>query len=211
MGLPFRVLPPPELLTLALVAATLAGIIKLELHRAAVDETPSPAAAASQRAAAPMAPGPRNEPGDQVARQVATILARPLFSPSRRSENAAPVPVHGTAPALPRLAGVMVSPDGKSAIFAGTGGGKPVVIQEGAHIGEYVVGSIDVGTVTIVGPGGHRVLRPAFDPNPAPKTVSVVPAIEPSAPPRPEIPEELVAQLQQAVRDSQRRGQPPRE
>ncbi len=91
---------------------------------------------------------------------VATILQRPLFSQTRR-----PPPGEGTSgPGLPRLSGILVSPSERTAIFAATGGGKPIIAGEGARIGAYVLQSISAGQVTLVGPGGDRVLRPSFAP-----------------------------------------------
>jgi hypothetical protein len=63
---------------------------------------------------------------------------------------------------LPRLAGVIVGPEGKTVIFAAAGGGAPILAHEGGQVGAYQVQSIGAGEVTVRGPEGVRVLRPAF-------------------------------------------------
>jgi hypothetical protein len=154
----FRALP-----TLGIVAAALAGFIGLEMREGTLDQA-SPSAAPTNQQAKRL-PVSSEVPGNQAAQHMAIILTRPLFGPSRRPDAVA---ANDAAAGLGRLTGVMVSPTGKSAIFAGPVGGKSVVVVEGARIGEYVVGSIDVGAVTIMGPEGQRVLHPVFDPSPPP-------------------------------------------
>jgi hypothetical protein len=171
-GTTLRVLLPSGLLILGVVAAALAGVIRLELREGLFDEAPVPAAPVKQEPSPPPASASHERSKDQDDGHVATILARPLFSPTRRPPAPPPAPEH--VPELARLSGVILSPAGKRAIFAGRGGGKPVVVEEGARIGEYVVRSIDVDAVTMTGPGGERTLNPVFDPNP-PKPVIIAP------------------------------------
>lgn len=97
---------------------------------------------------------------DRAAAWTATILDRPLFSPSRRPPQAAP---QGKAagPALPRLTGVLVSASGADAIFA-TPGKKPILARPGDRVGPYLVRSIRAGEVTVLGPSGVAVLHPTF-------------------------------------------------
>lgn len=105
--------------------------------------------------------------------QVATVLARPLFTQGRRPTmlDAAPA---STSVELPRLAGVMVSAQGSSAVFAGAEGGKAVVIGTGASIGAFKVQKIEAGQVTLIGAdGGTRLLRPSFDPGRIPARADV--------------------------------------
>lgn len=92
----------------------------------------------------------------------AEILARPLFAHNRRPPDQA-VATQAAAVALPRLTGVAVSPIGRSAIFAGGEGGKPVVVSLGGKIGRYTVSAIKPGAVTVNGPDGARTLTPSFD------------------------------------------------
>ncbi len=109
------------------------------------------------------APGP-----DHVAQWAATILARPLFSPGRRPPAAAAAAPGAAAPTLPRVAGIMVTPAGRRAIFAEKGT-KPLVLGEGGQVSGFTVQSIQAGQVTVRGPEGVRVLSPTFDPEaPAP-------------------------------------------
>ena len=105
----------------------------------------------------------------QIARWAATILARPLFSPGRRPPTAAAAP-GAVAPSLPRVAGIMVTPAGRRAIFAEKGA-KPLVLGEGGQVSGFTVQSIQAGQVTVRGPQGIRVLSPTFDPE-APAPVS---------------------------------------
>jgi hypothetical protein len=159
--------PPPGLLILGAIAAGLAGIIGLELYEAALDEVPTPLAPIGQQPEQPRVFAPSTRSSDQAARYVTAILARPLFSATRRPDETAANKA-AKATDLGRLTGVLVSPAGKSAIFVGPTGGKPIVVGEGGRIGEYVVRSIEAGEVTITGSEGQRVLHPAFDPNPPP-------------------------------------------
>jgi hypothetical protein len=149
-----------------MVAAVLAGIITLEVREGAPDQVPVPAQSLKQKAPSPPVPASRSTLMDQDQQYLATILARPLFSPTRRPPNVASRPDHG----LGRLSGVIVSPAGNSAIFVGPGGGKPLVLREGARIGQYVLRSIEIGTVRANGPSGELVLHPVFDPNRKPVT-----------------------------------------
>ncbi len=96
---------------------------------------------------------------------VATILARPLFSRNRRP-SAEHVASGDTTEGLPRLTGIAMSPLGRSAIFAGAAGGKPVVVGEGGSVGGYTVRAIRPDGVQVDGPGGVRTVAPAFDPAP---------------------------------------------
>lgn len=92
----------------------------------------------------------------------AETLARPLFAHNRHPMNQA-VATQAAAVPLPRLTGVAVSPIRRSAIFAGSEGGKPVVVSLGGKIGRYTVSAIEPGAVTVDGPDGPRTLYPAFD------------------------------------------------
>jgi hypothetical protein len=93
-------------------------------------------------------------------RRVATILARPIFSPDRRPIEHG---VQAVTPGLTRLAGVIVSPLGKTAIFAAFVGGKAIAVGEGGRVGAFFVEAIEAGVVLVTGPGGQQLLRPTFD------------------------------------------------
>jgi len=147
------------------LAILLAGTIALELTGRVADDgdmiadTSRPTPVASK----PSAPRPAREEDRQAL--LDAILARPLFASTRRPV-AAPT---GPAPlpaSLPRLAGILLHGGIRSAIFAGTGGAKPVVVQEGAQIGGFTVQLIEAGQVTLGSTGGAQVVRPSFDARP---------------------------------------------
>jgi hypothetical protein len=98
-----------------------------------------------------------------------TVLARPLFEPTRRPVSTGTQPGPAAVPALPRLAGVLVSQAGREVIFADSDG-KPTILREGASISGFKVLSISAGQVTVQGPNGQLVLRPSFDENRQPST-----------------------------------------
>ena len=159
------------LLALGLVAAALAGVITWELagsaeQAAGVPAVPDRVASPRGTAAAPAGPGPA------LAGAVAQVLARPLFSPDRRPAAAAAAAAGAPEAALPRLTGVLVTADGRSAVFAGAA--QPLVIREGGKLGRYTIRTIEPGLVTIQGSDGLRVLRPTFDPT-RPATVAGLP------------------------------------
>lgn len=182
-------------LGLWIVAAVLAGVVATELRGVPGQggSVPVPFAEPPAREALGMPSG--------VPRQtlVATILARPLFASNRR-----PPAEAGTARAdagpgtgLPRVAGVLVGPSGRSVIFAAEGTEKPMVMAEGDRVAGFVVQSIAPGQVTLLGPGGMRVLRPTFEPagarSPPPALVRpagglLTPATIFATPPRPAAP-----------------------
>lgn len=105
---------------------------------------------------------PPNHEGEWVA----TVLARPLFSPDRRPPSEGSVAVGNHVPDhLPRLAGVMVGPFGRSAIFA-IDGSKPVALSEGGRVNAWTVRLIRAGEVEVDGPGGTRTVYPSFQSSP---------------------------------------------
>jgi hypothetical protein len=106
---------------------------------------------------------------DHVADWVETILARPLFSPSRRPPSVATAGLAAEIiVGLPRLAGILVSPAGKRAIFAAGSGGKPLIVAEGDSVGKWTVRAIESSAVTLTGPDGARVLHTSFQNSTAP-------------------------------------------
>lgn len=171
---------------LARLAALLAAVIVAEvfLVRPGGDAPPAPA-----RPAFAVAAAPQTRAGPPVDELVDDVLARPVFSVSRRPAPeavAAPQSVAGPA-GLPRLTGILIGGGVKNAIFAGGADGKPVVVAEQGKIGAYVVQSIDVDRATVLGPSGSQVLRPAFDPSAAPAQPAAQPVFFPqgAAPPPP--------------------------
>jgi len=105
-------------------------------------------------------------------------LARPLFEPSRRPPKTSELSA-GSAPKLPRLSGVMITPEERIVIFAGPDG-KSVILHEGGSIYGYTVQKITPGQATVTGPDGRQVIHPSFDPNPqANANVSAVSGAQP--------------------------------
>jgi hypothetical protein len=112
-------------------------------------------------------------------------VAPPLFSPDRRPAADAASVAGSSLPGLPRLAGILVGPFGRSAIFAADGS-KPIVVQEGGRVGAYTVRSIEMTQVRIVGPDGAQVLNPSFDQAPNKSaTGALAPARRPGQAPLP--------------------------
>ena len=98
---------------------------------------------------------------DHLRSGVATLLARPPFSPDRRPAEQAGAQSAG-APGLPRLTGIIVGPFGRRAIFDGHGR-ESIVVDEGGRVDAYTVQSIDMAQVEMLGPNGMQRVRPAFD------------------------------------------------
>ncbi|MDB5396483.1 MAG: hypothetical protein JWM91_3989 [Rhodospirillales bacterium] len=144
---------------LALLAAVLAGLILLELSvppGANPDATPGPASAQPDS-------GITRDQAGGAAETVAAILARPLFRGDRRP---APAEANGTASGqptdMPRLAGILLSSDGRKAIFQPAGKDRAIVVVVGETVGNWHVQEIAADAVTLAGPGGTRRLEPKF-------------------------------------------------
>lgn len=175
----------PAALALGATALALAGVLRWQSQEDARPEPPpiSRIEARAENAASPAA-------ADRVA-QVAGIMARPLFEPGRRP--AANAPVAAPAPAVrtvPRVTGVLVSAADRSAIFAAPGASAATVAREGGRVGEYTVQRIAAGQVTLMGPEGPLMLRPAFDRNrPSPAQPPAPAPVPPPPVPRPDDPQ----------------------
>lgn len=146
---------------LVALACLLGGVILLEYR--GVRDTPPDAAASLPVAAEPR---PARVPAHGVAASAAVledaarvILDRPLFSPSRRPGVAAAA----VSTELPRLAGVIVGPDGARAIFAGAENSRAIVARAGGHAGPYLIRSVGLNGVSVVGPNGPQLLHPVYD------------------------------------------------
>ncbi len=100
------------------------------------------------------------------------ILARPLFSISRRPPKLAAG--HSAASdGMPRLSGIMIAPGIRKAIFAPEGGGKPMVLSEGATLADTAIRTIEPGEVILA---SGQVLRPTYDKNRVPGQSAYTPA-----------------------------------
>ncbi|MGI3775963.1 MAG: hypothetical protein ACRYGC_01610 [Janthinobacterium lividum] len=149
------------LLLLGLLAAMLAAALALELRDTAPDAAgtqPAGSRAAPTAEAAP--PAAADAAPDRTEALAAAILARPLFEQDRRpvAETQAGPVADGDA----RLAGILISPDGRAAIFAPADGGRPTVLREGAALGALTVRAIAPGAVTVLSHGKEQVMHPSF-------------------------------------------------
>ncbi|MGI4978022.1 MAG: hypothetical protein ACRYG6_13865 [Janthinobacterium lividum] len=150
------------LLLLGLLAAMLAAALALELRDTAPEDAGTQAAGNHADRSADAAPAAVAEAAspERTASLVAAILARPLFEQDRRpvAETQAGPVADGDA----RLAGIMISPDGRAAIFAPADGGRPTVLREGAALGALTVRAIAPGAVTVLSHGKEQVMHPSF-------------------------------------------------
>ena len=98
---------------------------------------------------------------DAVQGWVSTALGRPLFREDRRPPKGAnEVALKADAPM--RLTGVITGPFGNRAIFMSGENTTPVVAREGAHVGDFVVRSIEPDRVVVELAGTVRTLKPSF-------------------------------------------------
>ncbi len=149
-------------LAASVVAAVLALTILIELARAGAAPgagTALPAAAepAASEASAHVPPSAATAAA-ALDGWLRTILERPLFSPSRRPGQAAVA-----SSELPRLAGIIIGPDGARAIFASAGDRRAIVAGPGGHAGPYLIRAVDRSGVAVTGPDGARLLHPVYD------------------------------------------------
>jgi hypothetical protein len=88
-----------------------------------------------------------------------TVLERPLFTIGRKPPKP-PAPGHQAGGAgLPRLSGIMITPFGRRAIFMPEGS-KPMVLAEGAAVGDRTISRIATDKVYL---SGDTVLTPTLD------------------------------------------------
>jgi hypothetical protein len=163
-----RVLPLKPTLTidgrvgsLAIGCLLFGALIVAELcggggDRALIDTRPPPA---DQASSMPALSSPR--PADLAA----TVLDRPLFSPTRRPpETQSDVPGDGNLKPR-RLAGIVVEPNTRFAIFAAIGS-KPLILNEGDMVNGWRIDNITSRKVLLSRPGEARSVQPENDPNP---------------------------------------------
>ena len=104
-----------------------------------------------------------------------TVQARPLFSISRRPARVASKAGDTLAVGQARLAGIMITRFGKRAIFAPDGGGKQMVLPEGASVNDSTIRRIQADRVILA---SGTVLLPTYDHNPS--TLGTTPAFHPA-------------------------------
>jgi hypothetical protein len=130
----------------------------------------------------------RRQPSTRLDELLATALARPLFSSTRRPpQSAANDGATSSDLADMRLTGIVTEPEHHVAIFA-VNGAKPLRVTEGEAVSGWRIESITPREVSLSGPGGTKTLEPKLDPNlvqpPAP-TPPPNPGVRLPAPPAP--------------------------
>ena len=107
----------------------------------------------------------RRQPSTRLDELLATALARPLFSSTRRPpQSAANDSATSSDLADMRLTGIVTEPDHHVAIFA-VNGAKPLRVSEGEAVSGWRIESITPREVSLSGPGGTKTLEPKLDPN----------------------------------------------
>jgi hypothetical protein len=164
----------PLTVAVALLAGACAVEVVLMLPFAQRPEPP--ASAAPVPPASPVA-APRPD------RDLGPILARPLFSQSRRPVPVAPRTAAAEAGArLPRLSGIVVTSEGQLALFAPEGAGRPLALHEGDSLGPLVIRSIGSDGVVADGASGPTTLRPTWEDRPPPTSAAPPPIANPPDP-----------------------------
>jgi hypothetical protein len=166
---------------LGALAALLAAAIGYEIFAPNSDES-GIAAPAAAHASTPAAAAPgRSAAGAQSAGWVASILARPLFSVTRKPDagpaTAAAAAGDDAATDLPRLSGVFIYSTIRHAVFQPVGDVPPLVVGEGELVAGWTVAKIERGAVTLTGPKGETTVEPKFDENMVPPPPQLPPSL----------------------------------
>jgi len=162
----------PPLRLMGGVLALLALLLLLEWTIPGTADSAAPATALHMLRGSPKTPLVTRATGNWAI----AVLDRPLFSISRRPPKAAAGPSEA-APDEARLSGILIGQFGKRAIFAPQGGGKPLVLAEGAQVNESTIRAIQADRVILA---SGAVLQPAFDHNRVPTTYT--PPFQPGVP-----------------------------
>lgn len=173
-----------RLLVALATALVLVATLAVEYHsRSSEDAVLTPT---SRRASPTTQPGAAAPAADRHWEWATAVLARPLFSQTRRPPATAAAASPDAAD-LPRLTGILVTGAVRHAIFAAPVGGHPTVATEGGRLGVYRIQSIEAGKVIVIGPQGAVSLRPSFAmaSEKAAADRPGVPAASASAPPAP--------------------------
>ncbi len=111
----------------------------------------------------------------------ATVLERPVFSISRRPPRVAARSAGQAVAGQARLSGIMIGHAGRRAIFAPEGGGKPLVLAEGATINDSTIRRIQPDRVILA---SGQVMLPAYDKSGRGSAITppLVPAFQPGFP-----------------------------
>src|SRR5215472_7180031 len=170
-----------RLMLLLLVAGSVlfGAIILLELKAAGANDPVIAEVAARPERAATV----HGQQGPRIEELVATALARPLFSSTRRPPQAAVAGTGDSDLADRRLTGIVTTPGRRLAIFA-VSGDKPLKVAEGDDVSGWRVESITPREVSLTGPSGTKTLQPKLDPNLA-APAGQPPVGQPGRPPAP--------------------------
>jgi hypothetical protein len=164
-------------LILLLASCALVGaVIASEISATADSDSPASAAPAPLETLPPPA---RPEIRGRYDELLAAILARPLFNSTRRPTPRGDDTTMDTGLSDTRLAGIIIAPGHRIAVFAVTGA-KALAVGEGETVSGWRVEHITPREVSLSGPGGTKTLEPKFDPNLAPPSPT---AAEPVNPP----------------------------
>jgi general secretion pathway protein N len=140
------------------------AMIFIELEPAGTED----AAVAKVAARPDTAPKMRLQQNPRIDELLAAILARPLFSSTRRPPQSASTEAATDSDlADTRLAGIVTEPGRRTAIFA-VNGDKPLRVAEGEAVSGWRIESITPREVSLSGPSGTKTLQPKMDPNLAP-------------------------------------------
>ena len=158
------------------------AVVLLELKPSATD-TAAPNGISRRTAETPPTVG--RQPSTRLDELLAMVLARPLFSSSRRPPQSTANDSGASSDLTDmRLTGIVTEPEHHVAIFA-VNGAKPLRLTEGEAVSGWRIESITPHEVSLSGPGGTKTLEPKLDPNliqtPAP-TAAVNPVARPPAP-----------------------------
>jgi general secretion pathway protein N len=164
--------------------AFFAAIVASEMSATADPDLPAGAISTPSETLPPPA---RPEAHGRYDELLTTILARPLFSSTRRPASRGDDTIADSGLSDTRLAGIVIAPGHRIAIFA-SNGAKPLTVSEGETVSGWRVEHITPREVSLSGPGGTKTLQPKFDPNLAPppptssESVNPPPATVPAAP-----------------------------
>lgn len=134
--------------------------------------------------AAPPTQNAQNQPDTaQIGSWQQTILARPLFSPTRR-----PAEMQPTGDTSPRLTGIVVSNGRRRAIFMIPGQARGRIADVGNIVGPWQIIAIENGAIRVRSAAGEQSMRPDRDRRTGSGTHDTSPASLPPQPqdPRPE-------------------------
>ena len=150
-----------RLVMLLLVGGCLlfAAILITELAPAGTEDAVVAQTARSE-AASPIT-RPQNSRPEEL---VATALARPLFSSTRRPPQDAPSGAAADDLTDARLTGIVTTPGHRIAIFA-VSGDKPLKVAEGDAVSGWRIENITPREVSLSGPSGTKTLQPKLDPS----------------------------------------------